>query len=456
MQLIPDTASFSSKRLAGIKFAAVVLFLLIACVPRPAAALGVCDLLAGFGAFGGSEDACVNAVGHWADQATQYLKAKLDAQRTQMESDAIKLYLQEENDAERTADAYFPSDLSIACATTMALQSNAVLHSFADTFAAVGQGMVSSRGTGPGADETSMSADTGRLCELSEFICPQSNRYGPQLAQTVSKCPNANPCPMGGLYADADIDPESLTKPKQFIIPQNVSRNPNGHIVIKTSTNEDIKFKAAWEVCENIALMSPTPPHMTGTPNAQAIHLMAQERPLALLTQGAVAKCFEFFSRRVACPSSTSFPSGNTVSNVAPQGASISDCYTAQKAACHRLKDDVPHGLGLGNGGGALDSEANAALANCDANGMSAEMYDYIYTHRCLGAQPFVTKIIPGQSNGNTVKTLEALNKCQSEAIKYEEWLENDKAALKQSLRDIAQMRGTGIGVQTNSSQQVQ
>ncbi len=421
---------------------------------------GLCELL--YGHQTPDDTACVDAVGHWSAHAAAYLKAKQEGQHAQMAADAMKLYHQQITDAQGAAGAYVASDLSITCATTLSLQAEMVMKSFVKAFTSVAQSMVATRDTGPNATSFSNAAKKERLCEVAEYIC---NGSGLNMQDTVKDCKSQDPfygtpCQKnskGGTYANADFNPDSLLVPKQLVLPANMKRGVDGHILIQTNNDSDLRFKAAWELCENAALSVSTPAHIAsgGISSIEYESAMADARQQQLFGPGSSSDCFELLARRVACPNPANggpnFSSGNSIDKVATTGL-ILTCYDAQKAACHRMKDPPPNGYGLDS---QEDAEANAAMKGCDQNGLSLEMYMHIKHTRCIGMNTFITKVMPAQYHGDELHTKSAIDKCQDEATSYDDEVTKTEKAFKQQLTQTGTIRGLGGGGAAKSSMPV-
>jgi hypothetical protein len=424
-----------------------VFFMVLVCssvlASKPASAFGICELLGAIGFFtkGDPEHTCVTAVNGWADKATQYVKTKVDVKLAQMQTDGIKIYGGQIAQANITEKSYFAGDVSAACAVSQAHQNRAVMGEGAEKAAQAFQTIAAQQNTSDKANAGAPRDISESLCEVREFIC-DNGRYGRDLPNKLQSCDNSfgPSCPLKE-FADADINPESLLSKRQFIMPPNIGRMDDGHVNIKATTPDELSFKAAWKVCQNMALGMPTPPHTAGALNVQLIQQIVDDRSMALLRKGSTSMCWEVLAQRLAYPANTNIPFGAGANN---------NAHDVQVAACNRLKANVPLGMNLKQ----LPQDMQYALDHCETNGLSAEMFDYIYSHRCMD-DGYVTQTGVVDAQGDTLEALKGMRTCQEDIMAYDHHFEYVQFEFKKALRDIAQMRGGSISSQDNTSQTV-
>jgi hypothetical protein len=106
-----------------------------------------------------------------------------------------------------------------------------------------------------------------------------------------------------------------------------------------------------------------------------------------------------------------------------------------------------PAGLGITDVG---NEEANSALKNCDDNGFSAMMFDYVYAHRCSDNN-FMQKAVPAIYGGDVAAAgAEERAKCEHDLDAFEknqkEEQQNYQAAVKLALKS----RNGGLGSMAN------
>jgi len=357
----------------------------------------------------------------------------------QISADSGKIYHMQAQAAEDTGNAFI-SDHSLACALTMSHQARDVMNSFVNGFTAKVTGMMTARGTGPQADETSLAAATERVCEVADFICTNTNRLGPNLSNAFSGCPNGSGGACQYNMGDADVLSTSLTEKYQLTLPANVNvTKTDQHIQINATTEDEYAFKAAWKLCEHMLELLPPSPHGTVL-NAAMIEAVDKDRYLSAMKMGGVRSCAYALAYRTACPASApSIPLGVSIPNLDPQGGAVTDCHSAQVAACHRLKTQPPNGIGIVDAG----NNSNYALQNCDQNGLSAAMYDYIYSHRCMNGM-YVSTTMPQIYGGHTARVEEELQKCLGEGPAFDTKWKGDNADLVRLLSSVADRYGSG------------
>lgn len=188
-------------------------------------------------------------------------------------------------------------------------------------------------------------------------------------------------------YADADIQIARLLKPLQYPMPitDHVHYNPDdGHFSFPNATGKEIDFAAAYKFCDHLAPVLPTPTHGGSRKiTIDDIQSMNADRAAAAMKSAAVSECFDALAYRTACPqrASSALKIGTTAT-----------CYGDQVAVCQRLKGpadrDVaskasPRVLTGMNIDGIGDPEADAALANCETDGLSQAMQEKIMAYRC-------------------------------------------------------------------------
>ncbi|MDP9128506.1 MAG: hypothetical protein M3N08_09645, partial [Pseudomonadota bacterium] len=94
------------------------------------------------------------------------------------------------------------------------------------------------------------------------------------------------------------------------------------------------------------------------------------------------------------------------------------------------------------------NEEANAALANCDANGISQMMVDYIWAHRCAD-ETFMSATIP-QNHADTSRDEEEEQSCRRDIASFEEARRDERRNYMVALDTLLQSKAMGVSHDIN------
>ncbi|MDP9128507.1 MAG: hypothetical protein M3N08_09650 [Pseudomonadota bacterium] len=345
----------------------------------------------------------------------------------QVGADARKYYGAVQGTADLSSDALV-SEKSIHCATAYGLQARTqmggptrALDRFVTNAIARDQDAGAAASTGPG-----VMAQT--LCESAPFRA-NSPRYGVVMANALATCKDPTGTPMVAApakFIDADLDAGSVFDVMQVETLPTMPKSANGHAIFPTPVNDDQwAYLAAWRFCEHLLPFRAEAPNSTNNLTVSDIQRAAADLSSIAFKTPAIETCMHAIAYRTACPQASE------ANFVATSGATAGiECYHTQIAACHRLKDPPPEGQGINNVG---NEEANAALANCDANGISQMMVDYIWAHRCAD-ETFMSATVP-QNHANTSRDEQKEKECRADIADFEKAQRDDRLNYMYALR---------------------